>query len=116
MKNQKVKEIQKRFFSFYVLGVLLDAQINNKQAIEIQIKHLVESFRGDLEKTGLSKAKAHDALTEAATWIRTRGFSIQIISTPELKVPEYYVTFVDELDSDPDVLAMREALSRPSNS
>ena len=115
MKEEKIKRIVERFFIFYVMEVLLNTEIGNDLVSETVIKHLAESYHKQLLKAGLSKSESQKCIEQAAAWIRNRAFSIQMISTPDTGVPEYYVTFVDEMDSDPDVQAMREALSRSSH-
>jgi hypothetical protein len=112
--DTEIREIQRRFFVFIVLATVA-AGIEGVQ--ESSIADLVgTTFQEHMEllhKAGCSLAKAQQALATAQAWLATRHWSVQLISTSEAG-PDFVVNFVDELDSDPVYLEMKELQKRPS--
>jgi hypothetical protein len=72
--------------------------------------------REELVRVGMSEGEVREALKTVAGWLRERVYSIQIYVSEPGGVPDFEVTFVDELEKNPDYLAMKEALSRPGKS
>ncbi|SRR6266436_7802397 len=102
-----VRSTLERLFINRLLVLYTGAIFDDKDFLERSMKRLLDSQVAELDGLGLPEPMIKDIFRVLEAWGERDYQLILTYFGAEDKGPSYKLTFVDEMDSDPDVIAMR---------
>lgn len=112
MTKAALKLAADRAFIDYALMVHLSARIDGEnEHWEAIFRTVMNKHFAALVDLGLTRKEASDNIKKIVKWLNEREFSIQFFYTKG-NVPSFELTFVDELDSNPEYKLMKSVMKQ----